>query len=291
MVRPKGSADAVFDKGRRRGGGATSTPMAVTGGDTLSGAGAASGAGSDAGVRKRSVFHKPRHGHHSEHQDTSAGRVGASAGSSSPTDTAKDTPRDASTAGTKPMRDLLFVATTLTALAVVNWRLSKPEAEQPFYFTANRWTLGVFFAITGYMHFHEQQYFLNMMPREIPLSWHKPLLYATGVLIAVSGLMVLVPPPASPSGAAAASGEGATGVVEAAHDVSNLGAWLCILCLVIVYPANINCLRPEVARRMGMTVKQGFMRLPVQLLFGAWAYLAASKSLEGTWREWVGGPE
>lgn len=58
--------------------------------------------------------------------------------------------------------------------------------------------------------------------------------------------------------------------------LNNTIAWLIILLLLAVYPANIACLLPSVQAKTGGNLTFSLIRLPIQFLFIWWAYQLTS---------------
>jgi uncharacterized membrane protein len=109
---------------------------------------------------------------------------------------------------------------------------------------------GPFFVFAGIMHFLKTRAYERIMPPYLPR--HRELVYASGVAEIAGGLATM-----HPSTRRAAS------------------AWS-IATLITVFPANCHmALEPEKFEKRipgGRTTL--YLRLPVQLLFIAWAYAA-----------------
>lgn len=107
--------------------------------------------------------------------------------------------------------------------------------------------LAAFFVVGGVIHFTNPDFYLPMMPPYLPA--HLELVYLSGVFEVVGGLAVLV------------------------ASIRSLAGWGLILLLVAVFPANLHmALHPE--QFPAMTTFSLYARLPLQILFIAWAYWA-----------------
>lgn len=108
-------------------------------------------------------------------------------------------------------------------------------------------SLSVFFTVAGVNHFVNPEFYVNIMPPYLPA--HLELVYLSGLFEILGGLGVLV------------------------ARVRVLAGWGLILLLLAVYPANIHmALHPEQFPDMSPMALHA--RLPLQLLFIAWAYWA-----------------
>jgi uncharacterized membrane protein len=109
-----------------------------------------------------------------------------------------------------------------------------------------RYAFGAFFVLAGIRHFTHVGFYLKMMPPFVP--WHRFMVYASGVAEIVLGVGV---------------------VLELTRVYA---AWGLIALLIAVFPANVYMLKvPE--RFEGMRPWMLIVRLPVQGLFIAWAWL------------------
>ncbi len=107
--------------------------------------------------------------------------------------------------------------------------------------------LAAFFVVAGANHFVNPDFYLGIMPPYLPA--HLELVYLSGFFEMLGGVAVLVP------GVRAHAG------------------WGLILLLMAVYPANIHmALHPELFPDIAASVL--YARLPLQVLFVAWAYWA-----------------
>jgi uncharacterized membrane protein len=110
---------------------------------------------------------------------------------------------------------------------------------------------GPFYIFAGLMHFVIPKTYMRIMPRWLPA--HRELVYASGVAEALGGAALMHPDP----------------------NVRRLGGYFETATMVAVFPANLNMYLiagdyPEVPKPALL------IRLPVQILFIAWA-LAAGK--------------
>jgi uncharacterized membrane protein len=100
--------------------------------------------------------------------------------------------------------------------------------------------MSVFYVLSGAAHFLKPDFYLAMMPPFLP--WHRGLIAISGVAEVVLGLALLVP------------------------SLRPWAAWGLIALLVAVFPANVY------AAIEAVPGKGGFVRLPFQALFIAWAW-------------------
>jgi uncharacterized membrane protein len=103
--------------------------------------------------------------------------------------------------------------------------------------------LATFFVAAGIMHFVNPGFYLAMMPKLIPSSWHGPLVALTGVCEILGGL----------------------GLLPAA--TRTLTGWCLLVFLVAVLPANVQMLLNALARHASTgTLAALWIRLPIQFL-------------------------
>jgi uncharacterized membrane protein len=112
---------------------------------------------------------------------------------------------------------------------------------------------GPFFVLAGLMHFLKTRWYERIMPPYLPR--HRELVYASGFAEIVGGLATMHPA------------------------TRRMGSAWSIVTLLAVFPANLHmALEPE---RFEKGVPGGrttlYARLPVQLLFIAWAYAAGKR--------------
>ena len=107
--------------------------------------------------------------------------------------------------------------------------------------------LSAFFVVAGANHFVNPDFYVAIMPPYLPA--HLALVHVSGVFEILGGLGVLVPA------------------------VRALAGWGLVLLLVAVFPANLHmALHPELFSDLPTFAL--YARLPVQILFIAWAYWA-----------------
>jgi len=111
--------------------------------------------------------------------------------------------------------------------------------------TAMRWALGLLFVAAGAIHFRRPEFYLRMMPPQLP--WPVELVYLSGAFEIVLGALVLVP------------------------RYSSLAAWGLIALLIAVFPANVHmALHPADFPEFDPAML--WARLPIQGVLVAWAY-------------------
>ncbi len=107
--------------------------------------------------------------------------------------------------------------------------------------------LAAFFVVAGVNHFLNPDFYVAIMPPYLPA--HLELVYLSGVFELVGGVAVLV------------------------AGVRVLAGWGLILLLIAVFPANLHtALHPELFPDVSTVAM--YARLPLQLVFIAWAYWA-----------------
>lgn len=106
--------------------------------------------------------------------------------------------------------------------------------------------MSVFYVFAGIIHFIRPKVYLKIMPGYIP--FHLELVYISGVLEILSGLMLLYPP------------------TRAA------GAWLTIVVLIAVFPANVQMLI-NFQKTQNPYLWLAVLRLPLQFLLIWWAWI------------------
>ena len=108
---------------------------------------------------------------------------------------------------------------------------------------------GPFFIFAGIMHFVATRAYERAMPPYIPR--HREMVYASGVAEIAGGLATMHPA------------------------TRRAGSLWSIATLVAVFPANVHmALEPEKFKDVPGGAPALYARLPVQLLFIAWAYAA-----------------
>jgi uncharacterized membrane protein len=108
-----------------------------------------------------------------------------------------------------------------------------------------KYLLAVFFVFAGANHFRKPDFYLAMMPPYLP--WHVPLVYLSGVLEMLFGLMLMIP------------------------KLTHVAAWGLILLLIAIFPANIY-MAQHADLFPWTTQKALLIRLPLQLVLLLWAY-------------------
>jgi uncharacterized membrane protein len=115
-----------------------------------------------------------------------------------------------------------------------------------------KYSLGLSFALAGLYHFINPEFYLRMMPPYLP--WHLFLVYLSGFFEAALGLLLLVP------------------------KYTRYAAWGLIALLFAVFPANVNmALNPQLFP--DITPVALWLRLPLQALLIAWAYLFTKRDV------------
>lgn len=115
--------------------------------------------------------------------------------------------------------------------------------------SAMKWLLAVLFVAAGVNHFVRAEFYVAIMPPYLP--WHEELVYLSGVFEILGGIGLLIP------------------------RLQVAAAWGLIALLVAVFPANVHmALSPESVpeRFAGVPPFVWWARLPLQLVFVAWAY-------------------
>ena len=108
-----------------------------------------------------------------------------------------------------------------------------------------RYLLGLLFLAAGFNHFRDPDFYVKIIPPYLP--WHIELVYISGVIEMLLGLLVLVP------------------------KYRVLAAWGLIALLIAIFPANLHmALHPENYPDIPPYVL--WLRLPLQALLIGWAY-------------------
>lgn len=109
-----------------------------------------------------------------------------------------------------------------------------------------KYVLGLLFVLGGLYHFVNPALYLRMMPPYLP--WHLFLVYLSGFFEAAFGLLLFVP------------------------KYARLAAWGLVALLVAVFPANVQmALNPQLFPDIAPALL--WLRLPLQVVLVAWAYL------------------
>ncbi|PHR69903.1 MAG: DoxX family protein [Arcobacter sp.] len=112
--------------------------------------------------------------------------------------------------------------------------------------------LGVLFLFGGYAHFTKTEFYLNAMPSYLPL--HEIVVYGSGVIEMLLGLLIIIP------------------------KTSQKAAFSIILLLIAIFPVNINMYLNHQDFE-GMSETFLLIRLPIQLVLIAWAYVYTKKRI------------
>ncbi len=108
---------------------------------------------------------------------------------------------------------------------------------------------GICFTIAGVLHFVRPHWYEAIMPDYLPA--HRELVYASGVAEIAGGLGTLHP------------------------KTRRVASWWSIATLLAVFPANVDmALNPDDYPKIPGGAAALYARLPLQLLFIAWAYAA-----------------
>jgi len=108
-----------------------------------------------------------------------------------------------------------------------------------------KYVLALFFVLAGLNHFRVPDFYTKMIPSYLPFPLF--LVYLSGAFEVVLGVALLIP------------------------RCRRMAAWGLIALLVAVFPANIHmALNPEVFPDYSPAML--WVRLPLQLVFAAWAY-------------------
>ena len=112
--------------------------------------------------------------------------------------------------------------------------------------TPLRWLLGILFILAGLNHFRSPDFYVNIMPPYLP--WHRELVAVSGVAEIALGALLLF------------------------RRWAVLAGWGLIALLVAVFPANLHmAMHPELYPSISPVAL--WLRLPVQALLIAWAYV------------------
>ncbi len=109
----------------------------------------------------------------------------------------------------------------------------------------SKYLLAFLLIIAGTLHFIKPKFYLKIMPQYLPA--HFLLVILSGIAEIICGLLLLFP------------------------TTQNIGAYLTIALLIVVFPANI-----EMSRKYFVKKKKGFwltiLRLPLQFLMIWWTF-------------------
>lgn len=115
-----------------------------------------------------------------------------------------------------------------------------------------KYLLGILLFFGGMAHFSKTEFYLKAMPSYLP--FHELLVYASGVLEIVLAILLLIPK---------TSKNAAIGIV---------------LLFIAIFPANINMYLNH-ADFPDMSETALLVRLPIQLVLIAWAYMYTRKKV------------
>jgi len=116
-----------------------------------------------------------------------------------------------------------------------------------------KYLLGILFIFGGIAHFTKTEFYLKAMPDYLP--FHEIIVYASGVLEIVLGALLLI------------------------NKITRIAAIGIILLLIAVFPANIN-MYLNYTDFPDMSETALLVRLPIQLILIAWAYVYTIKKDE-----------
>ena len=122
-----------------------------------------------------------------------------------------------------------------------------------------RWPLGLLFCASGVGHFARAEFYMQMMPPELPA--HRELVLLSGAAELTLGVLLYSP----------------------LHET--MAAWGLIALLVAVFPANLQLWRvagTPASPFPGLTPFWAFARLPVQALLICWTYQYTGRN-PGCW--------
>ncbi|MGA1938836.1 DoxX family protein [Arcobacter sp. YIC-310] len=120
-------------------------------------------------------------------------------------------------------------------------------------YICSRFILGVLLVVAGVAHFMNPEFYLKAMPDYIP--FHEFIVYASGVIEILLGILLVI------------------------SKTSRQAAFAIIALFVAVFPANVNMyLNHEEFADMSETSL--LIRLPIQLVLIAWAYIYTRKNYE-----------
>ena len=121
------------------------------------------------------------------------------------------------------------------------------------YKTLTIFVMGVMYVIIGIKHFTDPQYFLDIVPPQLPFKLF--LVYLTGLIEVVGGVAILAP------------------------KTRKAGAYLLIFLLVSVFPANIYLYVSETPQSLlGISEMDALIRMPFQIPLILLAYWHSKKN-------------
>ena len=121
------------------------------------------------------------------------------------------------------------------------------------YKTLTIFVMGVMYVFIGIKHFTDPQYFLDIVPPQLPFKLF--LVYLTGLIEVVGGVAILAP------------------------KIRKAGAYLLIFLLVSVFPANIYLYVSETPQSLlGISETDALIRMPFQIPLILLAYWHSKKN-------------
>ena len=121
------------------------------------------------------------------------------------------------------------------------------------YKTLTIFVMGVMYVFIGIKHFSDPQYFLDIVPPQLPFKLF--LVYLTGLIEVVGGVAILAP------------------------KTRKAGAYLLIFLLVSVFPANIYLYVSETPQSLlGISEADALIRMPFQIPLILLAYWHSKKN-------------
>lgn len=116
-----------------------------------------------------------------------------------------------------------------------------------------KYLLGMLFVLGGIAHFTKTEFYLKAMPEYLP--FHEIIVYASGILEIVLGVFLII------------------------NKTTRKAAIGIILLLIAVFPANVN-MYLNYTDFPDMSETALLVRLPIQLILIAWAYVYTIKKDE-----------
>jgi uncharacterized membrane protein len=119
--------------------------------------------------------------------------------------------------------------------------------------------MAIFYVLAGIAHFRNPQFYLALMPPDVP--WQTGLINLTGIAEILGGIGLLVP----------------NGFVFAR--TRDAAAWGIVALLVCIYPVHINmCLHPDRYPQVPLWGLWLRLLLQLPLIAWAWSYTRAPKN-------------
>ncbi len=113
-----------------------------------------------------------------------------------------------------------------------------------------KYLLGILLVLGGVAHFTNTEFYLKAMPSYLP--YHETIVYSSGVLEIVLGLLLLIP------------------------KTTRKAALAIIILFIAIFPANVNMYLNH-TDFPDMSETSLLIRLPIQLVLIAWAYIYTRK--------------